>query len=468
MNKFEIDEDLKDLQDLLTKIFQDEKYFDNIKLLNYLNKKFADKNMPISIPNQLFMDLITLDQLTEEQLIWLVQCMYDYVEGDKKMFKELNPEKFFSAVRIREVYEFVDENETLDSLVFHNVDKIGESQYICSFVPVEDIAKFKASGLFSYNFETQRQAKKMRPIGTEGAVVKEITTNQKSIDAIAELIYQNKFRANMITLNVPNIEGKNPDIKYDDKTRTLEITPHYEPLKDNLTTVNVIDGWHRICASEEAYNKAKSTKHTLRDGFIFSINIMTPSEAKFHFKRENTYNPIDKNYLKTFEVSDESKFIDALVEWSEEGKENIFKNKVCKMYEELKITQSYTWINPLIDAIKQTNFNYKNVLQHKYIIPKIVDFITLLIENINYYYYTAEKDRYKKLKETTDLLSPNVFIGYIAIANKISNIDEVPSYVESMIKILMSDKVKNDLKEMGLNKKNYSAKKIYGYFNELI
>lgn len=459
------------LELLLTSIFEDDKYYDNIELINYLSKSFAKKKLPMSLPNQLFMELTTLDQLTEVQLIWLVQKLYDYEEKGKKLFNELNPENFFSSAKVRDAFEYVGEDEVVDRIVLKNVDQISDTQFISSFVSVKDIALYKKNGLFNYDFSTQREAK-LRPIGTQGQYAKEININQESVGAIGEIILKNQFRPNMITLNVPIFENKIPDLVYDKKERTLTITPHYNTQEDNLTLVNVVDGFHRVTSCEYAYDKAKEIGKTLTDGFIFSINLMTPEEARNHFKRENTFNIVSKEHLKTFEVSDESKFVDALVEWTEDGKENIFKGKVCKMYEELKITNSYTWMQPLMDALKLTDFKYSNVLQHKYIIPKIVDFTTLLISNIHDYYFAKkdidELETFKQLRENTELLSPNIFIGYIAIANKISKVDQIPSYVEEMTQVLMSDKVKEDLKEMGLKNKHYSANKIYNYFDELI
>lgn len=443
----------KDLGKILDDILENEKYYNDINLINYLSSAFATKGLPRDIPNKLFMELTTLGQLTEIELIFLVQTLYDYKVKGERIFKDLEPKEWFSDNKIKDVYEYVNKEEIYDTIILNNVDKLSDYQYICTFCSVNDIAKYRKDELFSYNFKTQREPK-FRPIGTEGAVAKEIFTNPKSVKAISELIYENSFTPNMLTLNVPLIDGKSPNVIYDKSKRTMVIKPNYDTSAEDYTTVNVVDGWHRISGAYDAVERAKKEGKELVNGFVLSINLMTPDEAEFHFERENRYNPISENYLSTFEVSDTSKFIKTMVNYSKE--DNIFKNNVSRTYEETKAYKKLTYYKVLEDGVKQTDIDVKNILSQKYTISKIVKFITEFIK-----YAKSNKDF------NEDLLSINVFIGYLVIASRIKSDDEIADYIESLYIALDDEKVKNDLKEMGLNNKHYSAKKIADYFNEL-
>lgn len=454
------------LEAKLLNILRDKKYYSNVEFINYLSAGFTQKGLSRSIPNQLFMELITLEQLTNIQFIWLLKKLSDY--GKEYNVKELlafNPSDWYSDIQLKEVWEYTNANETIDKIVFHNVDMVDDRgfQYICTFCPVTDIAKFKENNLLSYEFDTQREAK-YRAIGTEGTYVKEININQASIDAIANLIYDNKFTANMITLNVPLLGEENEErIVYDEKTRTLEITPDFNIEGGHVTYCNVIDGYHRVCSCVEAVERANKMGKKLRNGFVISINTMTPADAREHFKRENTYNPVSKSFLETFSNSDEAKFVEAMIEFND--KENIFNENVVKTYEECKVSNKLTYNKVLEDGLKQTDINANNSKTLLFTMPKIIEFITLLIEELkNKYKY----DSIEKLKKNTMLLDINIFVGYIKVASLCKNDAERYEYIRILSEKLVNEVAEKDLKELGLNNKIYSAKKIADYFAKLI
>lgn len=441
-------------------------YYNDNRLIEKLSSAFTRKGLARDIPNKLFMELTTLGQLNTIQLAWLTIKLSEYTdEKGNRLFKDLEPTKYFTEIEIKNVNEYVNFDEKIDCLIFRDVYMNEDgTQFICPFCDVNTVTKYKKNELFSYEFETQREGN-IRLIGTEGAISREIYTNPKSVDAIADLIYENKFTANLITLNIPMLGLKNEeDYKYDKEKRILKITPHYDATQNNLTYVNVIDGWHRLCGAEKAVERAKAENEgrKLTNGFIIAINLMTPMEAKKHFKRENTYNPIDKNYLESFELTDESRFIESIVGYTDI--DNIFKNNVMRTYEETKSSKYLTYYKVLEDGLRYTNIDCKNMKSIKYRVPIIVRFINNFVNYmINFYGYND----WKELRNKTNLLDMNIFIGYIKIASLIQDEIDVDDYVEKLADIIVNDKIENELKTMGLNNKIYSAKTISKYFEQI-
>jgi len=466
MEKVEIKEELVEK---LKNIFEDKRYFNDIKLINSLSNSFVENKMPRDIPNKLFMELMTWEQLTEAELITLVQGFYDYEVDDKKIFPDLMPQNFFSDVKIIDAQEYMPNTEYVSELVFENVEKIeGHNAYRC-FVRATDIAIIKKSEIFSYEFETQRPAR-LRKIGTKNTYVKETFLDMKSVKKISNLLYNNKYLPDQITMNIPKLKGNTPDVSYNKDTKVLTIVPHYDTTKNNITRCNITDGWHRINASEDAYDeKIKNGKDPkeITDGFNLLITIMTKEQAKEHFGRINSYNEIDKEYVNTFNVNNESKFINNLVNYSETNEKNIFDDNVLKTYEEVKAFNKLTYYKVLEDAVKETDIDTTNVLAEMDTIPIIVKFITKFIDYVGELYFKNSNDVYGDIKKYTNLLDINIFIGYFKIAERIESENEIYKYIRLLEKALNNDNVKNDLKEMGLNNKNYSAKKISDYFNEL-
>lgn len=465
MNEFKIDEML---EARLLNIFKDEKYYNNKELINYLSQSFSQKKLPRSIPNKLFMELMTVDELEFVEFAYLLQKLYDFGwDFNIKEFLQLKPSDYYSDLMLKEMKEFAPKNEELTQIVFHNVDRVNDFQWICSFSPVTDLVPYKKNELFSYDFSTQRDAK-IRIVGTEGAVAKEVNINPNSVSDISDLIYHNKFTANMITLNVPLL-GENNDerIAYDPITRTLVITPDFNIDGGQITYCNVIDGYHRLTAAEDAYNRkieAGENPEELENGFVISINNMTPDEARIHFKRENTYNPVAKSYLETFNTSNEGKFVRAMIETGNEFN-NIFKNKVMTTFEECKAGKQLTYCKVLEDGLKCTDINVKNAKSLKFVKPRVIKFVNDLVVKLIKEFGVRN---YIELRNKTPLLDTNIFIGYIKVASIIPTDDDIEDYVDLLCEQLKEDSILLELRDMKLNNKNYSAEKIANYFKKMV
>ena len=137
------------------------------------------------------------------------------------------------------------------------------------------------------------------------------------------------YEPDAIILNVLMMEGKSPNVKYENGT--LFITPNLDINADNTTIVQLTDGMHRTSALVNAVTKLKKNKEDIPSdmGLIVKITIKTLEEAKRitvqSFKRSAT----STDYLKSLETDDYTKLTDALIkELPTSIKEKIFPTYV--------------------------------------------------------------------------------------------------------------------------------------------
>ena len=460
-------EKLEELLLKLNNMFENPKYYNNTRLINYLSKCFVAKKFSRDIPNRLFSKRLTPQELTEIQMIYFLKKLNEYNENGNRLFKDFEPELYFSSMQIIKMEDYAPKNEPLNKLIFHDVRKINKFQYIVPFDYAYDIAMRMKSNLYSYDFDSQREAK-IRTIGTKGTRVKEIFLNPESVTKIGEMIYRDEYISDLITLNVPLYPNNTPRIFYDEETKILEITPDYNTKSGHLTVCNTTDGWHRQNSCVYAYDKKIENGENpaeLKNGYILLITLMTPENATDHFIRINTFNEISKTHLNSFGKSNQTEFVNALIKYKDT--KNIFNNNVAKIYEDVFVENKLTYNKVLEDAIRLAEIDVNSISAELTEIPKIVDFTTKFIDYMCEIKYKNHKNPIKNLKENTYLLDINIFIGYIAIAHKISY-DEINKTIVKLSDILITEKVEKDLKEMKINNKIYSAKEIYRYFNNLV
>lgn len=452
----------ENLKEKIVALINDEKYFSDTRFILYLCDSFSKKKLGRDIPTKLFSELMTVGELDFIETAWLLRSIYDYGKdyGHDNLL-EFNPSNYFTDVEMKEVYEYYHDEDVLDKLVFKNVTKVSDFQYIIPFVSVNDLYKFKKNELISYDWKTQRESK-VKILGTKGTIVREIQVNQHSIDAITDLILKNKFTSNMISLYVPLIEKNEEDVVFDEDTKTLIITPNYSE-EGKRTYVNIIDGFHRYQSSYNAVKIARETGKELTNGFVVSVNLFTEQEANDYFVRENTYNAISKTYLDTFNNSSESKFIKTMLEYSE--CDNIFKDNIMRTFEECKAGKKLSYNAVLEDGLRLADINTNNIKSLKFELPKIVKFVTLLINKLMKKYNCKN---YLELRKNTPFVDYSIFIGYIKMATMLDDIMTIDEVVEYIVDMITEKNIIDEIVSMKLNNKNYNAKNIASYFENLI
>ena len=279
----------------------------NALLSKELNQELLKKNLNVNLTGALFNGLKEVIDLTDEELIMVAKVFYKYFKDEG-----LNPKEYFNERQILN-YELIQrpKEEKISLMEFENVIKINDTSYV-AFVGAEKLYDYFTNGLFIYDRRVQREPR-IRLLG-KNYLVKEISLNKNSVKEIEQEMLNRTYEPDAIILNVLMMEGKSPNIKYDNGT--LFITPNLDMNADDTTIVQLTDGYHRTSALVNAVTKLKKNKQSIPDdmGLIVKITIKTLEEAKRitvqSFKRSQT----STDYLKSLATDDYTKLTDALID----------------------------------------------------------------------------------------------------------------------------------------------------------
>ena len=342
----------------------------NALLSKELNQELLKKNLNANLTGALFNGLKEVIDLTDEELIMVAKVFYNYFKDEK-----LNPKEYFNERQILD-YELIQrpKEEKISLMEFENVIKINDTSYV-TFVGAEKLYNYFTNGLFIYDRRVQREPR-IRLLG-KNYLVKEISLNKNAVKEIEQEMLNRTYEPDAIILNVLMMEGKSPNIKYDNGT--LFITPNLDMNADDTTIVQLTDGYHRTSALVNAVTKLKKNKQSIPDdmGLIVKVTIKTLEEAKRitvqSFKRSQT----STDYLKSLQTDDYTKLTDALIKELPSLREKIFPTYVECIYND-----GITYKTLIADTLrlllpKEKNFLF-NLQIATYIgknLGKILDFI---------------------------------------------------------------------------------------------
>ena len=297
----------------------------NALLSKELNQELLRKNLNANLTGALFNGLKEVIDLTDEELIMVAKVFYNYFKNE-----ELNPKEYFNERQILD-YELIQrpKEEKISLMEFENVIKINDTSYV-AFIGAEKLYDYFTNGLFIYDRRVQREPR-IRLLG-KNYLVKEISLNKNAVKEIEQEMLNRTYEPDAIILNVLMMEGKSPNVKYDNGT--LFITPNLDINADDTTIVQLTDGMHRTSALVNVVTKLKKNKKDIPSdmGLIVKITIKTLEEAKRitvqSFKRSAT----STDYLKSLQTDDYTKLADALIKELPSLREKIFPTYVECIY----------------------------------------------------------------------------------------------------------------------------------------
>lgn len=428
----------------------------NKQMINALAMEFNEKGFSMQRPNQIFGGASPLESLENRELLALTKGIYDITKD-----KNINPKDYFSEAELIAFKKYKKPKEEIkDKLILKNAVQIDDLQWICPFWSLEEIYEAHNNAQLSYNFNTQREATYKET--QTGEIIITATLNKESVKEIADEMYANKFTPNMITLNVRLIDGKKPNIKYNEDEKELIITPNYDFNSDNTTFIDMTDGWHRTNGSLWAVDRARQEGKTLKGGLVVLITCMTEDEAKNYIARESKKNDMSKEYIKSLTNDDYNRIARQINDYGDVNS-NILKDKIANTREELKYTDKLTTMEIIREGLKQTDLEIKDALDVRMKLPKMIEVITMLINYILKYKFNNNIDELKK----SAFLQPNIFIGYIAIADELKDEKE---YLDRLLRVVdaLTSKPNKDFTGLGIHSKQLQNKKIYEYFKKLV
>ena len=266
----------------------------NEELLHGLNVLFQeireDKKLQIEIDNQLVEHNFRRGTLNEVMLNPERIFSFETVEAAafiNSIYKvtkrhEINPQKYFSAKDIKKAEKYTRNKVEFEyPYTLHRVIKASDTEY-ATVMSAKEIAAWWNNEALTYNFQTQRLSKKK--INKEGKVIEKPDVRIKSVKRITELMLSGRYKSNALLFNIL-VDG-NDNIEYDDGELTI-----YEG-----TTVNLIDGMHRV----QAMLNALEENPDFDRNFIVAITHLPISEAQDLLSQVNTTNRFDATLAKYY------------------------------------------------------------------------------------------------------------------------------------------------------------------------
>ena len=440
----------------IKKIIQKE--YKNKKLIRNLNKEFAEKGLNEVTPTGILDQTLQYETLTQEERIAFIKGSYDILEWDA-----LKPQVVFSESQLVDYKIFMntDPNKNLKEMILDDMTEIDELNYT-GRVTYNQCDVLLSNVAWKYNPKTQR-ASTSEKIGTKDGYARKIDVNWNNVHEIADLIMDGKIEDNQIIINVLLTGDNNPDKIFQSEFRNfgrLTVRPHYDIDAENFTVMHILDGYHRILGAREASRRYKEKYgKEITGGLDIRIVLRTTEQAvtmiEQIFKRSDTR----KDFKKGIENDEYSKFVDMLGD-----KSTILNNKIETTYDECKIENALTYKVILKDTIKYcTKIPIDKIGKTSTISTNMANSIDTIITILKEKYYD---DDLEKMRKDSFLLLPNIFVGYLAIAYKISELNKFYDY--DKIADLLYCLTEDDIKELKLNTKTCSFKNVYSYFYNLV
>lgn len=455
----------EELFDILNKILKNEKT--NRDLIKSITKAFVEKGLSGTIPALLFDEMngsVILEDLNNIELMCLVDNLKKATD-----YSELKNNEFFSSTEKNDYANYFEINEEKNIMVFHNVSDYSNEHGICfnAEYRLEDMYKDQLNRNLRYNFETQREAQKKRD--KQGNIKRSITLNMDSVSDIKnEFKNGTYFPPDVLTLNIPIMIGKRPSISYDKENRTLTIKPNYEFDDVNYTAIDVVDGWHRISGAYELYRSNEENSNSTKMLPVI-ITSMTIDQAKKFIVRKSKGNRMSAEHIQSLEtggIVDFAKKLNSLYD----NDSNILKNKIADTFEDIKPEHKFTDIETIKNALKiidgRKEIDFDDFVEVSVDSERFVKIITSITNFIKKSMFKNDGEAFNN----SIYVSKNIWIGYIAIANKLKNKSEseaVKGIVEASKKIM--ELKSDDIFKLKLTHQvSYGAKQIFEFFESLI
>lgn len=214
----------------------------------FCDRCYLEFNLPQSKVNDIINERSPYEKEKRFVLYCLLKtCSLLYKEPTEKEIKEyLSP----GEVKKFAVQRYIPPEEYIKLPFVFDMVQVDEDQWIGS-IDVATLMGLVRQQILRYNADTQRP---LRAITHNGESYYVISNNTKAIQAIADCLRQGIFVPNTITLNILDTDPL-ADFYYDKEGKRLII--------NNVTYLDILDGWHRIKAYQHVFDENPEWKYSL-------------------------------------------------------------------------------------------------------------------------------------------------------------------------------------------------------------
>ena len=443
----------------IAKVLKEEKL--NMKLQKKLNEMFMEKKIDNSTVYALFRGDMMLEQIERDniRLICLTEGLYELLENNKKYF--VVGDYFTDSEILNYKLYQPQKEEVITTLNLKNVIRINKYEYV-TYMSLEYLSKLRKSGLPKYNGNIQRPLKTI--INSKGEVTQRISIDKENLKDLTNRFLGVDSNGNplkdeskdLVTTDIYFFtileDGKEPLFNWngDDKPGsigTLDITPIFDPTSENYAPFIITDGFHRETAGCNAFDIMESKGKYLDKGFMVHLVLANIDRAKHFIGDTFKRTDIQKEQKEAITKTPLTDGLNTLI-----SNCNILKNNVSNTFYDYKALKTSTYKTVLIEALKNTDIDFTKVYKTDSKMKKIAKIINNIFE------YYKEND----IEEESLYLS-GMFVGYIAVANTLLNIND---NIDLDLISIVSDKIvemgKNNIfDDYNLDKKNVKVKDLY-------
>lgn len=453
MNKEKIDLTREEQEEFMTTIIgeysQDELYIDEIK--NELVKELKyTPGMANGIMNGQ-KPILDLDDVQRCAIIKIILKM----TGNKT----ISLEELFKPAVIKEAEAFyINEKENITYIEIKKVDKLNEDQYQ-GMMETKDLYMYTRKGSFTYNFQTQRQPTLKETKGRSYEVAtlnKDAVKNMKKEMVNGNFDYSMRLHFNMLQDEDNRSERKS--IEYDEESRTLRI------YFSDENTCDIADGYHRITANKEAMEENPGIKKN----FPVIFTNYTASRTRYTIQQNLKFNEMNETHAFEYDTSNP---INNQIKYVLENDMNEFG--VRKLTgNALEVLNGVKWVQlgtvykgfDIMFDIDADSFKIIKDLRTR--LSSIFNYIDIAIEN-----NLNDFEDIKESRKNSYITQPGVFIGLLALAEKLDGKENSYKIFEDTIKEMDFSKNNKELSKLALDTVDIDKRtmnKIGKYFRKLV
>lgn len=441
-------EDLLLTQEEINEIFKDifKNEISNKRLTNDMAMELLKKGLNTILVSKLFNNEVEYGELQQLEKIAVATSCYRVLG-----IKEICPKNIFSNKFLLD-YNDTQREESVDNVVrFNKFKKVDEFNYTGTWT-YEEIYNYMTKGLLNYNFKTQREGTYVT-LGSSDNVIRVVTLNEKNVEEIKKEMINGTYESDTIIINCRIIRGKElklKEVEINDYMSDISIIPHLEN-DSQQTILDILDGFHRITAVIRALREYKNSTGQILNGHLdVKLVLRTENEAKRltgqTFKRSDT----GKDWKAILNNDEYIQFANDLC-----NKVNILKGNVADTREECLALEKLTYKTLIANTIKKMKIDIKSKVKYKITLNDMTRVLNSMFEELK-----EDGEGLKKLKDETILLKPNMFAGYIIIANEL--IDKDSSDIQSFVEEIYLRSSENSLLEISEGKANINnIKKVF-------
>lgn len=341
----------------------------------------------------------TLDTLSIQELYHVGKALYK--ESQKEV---INPERYFTIHEIKEMDKFKKEIiNTIDVVEFKDFRQVNYDQW-SGVTGIKKIVELVNYGKIDYNFATQRE-----PIIKESEsgdlIIMKPKTYESSVDSIYELLENNNYIPDCITLNIL----KTGEEEFEYKNNNIII---------NKGEIDNLDGWHRIRAFLRYVSLHPDTERNTE----VRITHFDENKANRFLNQINKQTPIDVTHLSSRDITNHENNVIRRI-----NEESDMKGLIATNSSAVRQHKALIGFDDICKMIKLI-FEIKNSREERLISDYLVEFF-----NEVYGIFFDEFENITKSKKNNFKLQRLTFIVYLVVAKQLYKLDNWKTQLEIVL-----------------------------------